>query len=153
MFSRKQTSSADLRGPIRAIQQGSGLRGEALVLASLPMILLACAAPACRANTNNNAASDGTVNTVANVATDARQITPPAGTEIAANSKTASSGGTPTLLSSDFLTPFHDPGSLSLRSDRKSGDPAFSAQCLHIPAGFCRVFNNKQIVILGAAQT
>src|SRR5713226_10443723 len=114
MFSRKQTSSADPTGPIRASKHGTNLRGDALVLASLLMILLTYAAPACRANTNNNA--DGTANTDANVATNARPITPPAGTEVAGDSSSADSGGTPAFISSDSLTAFNNPASIHLRN-------------------------------------
>jgi hypothetical protein len=153
MFSRKQTSSTDLRGPIRASNHGTNLRGAALVLSSLLMVLLACAAPACRANTNNNTGNDGKVNTDVNAATNTPPITPPATSEVAGDSSAAGSGGTPALISSDFLTPFNDPASIHLKSNRKSGDPALSAKCFLIPGGFCGALKNKQIVILGAIQT
>jgi hypothetical protein len=153
MFSRKQTSSTDRRVPIPARKHETNLRDDAPVLASLLMILLIGAAPACHATADSNAEIDGTANTDANVATDVRPITPPAGTEVSGDANATESGGTPAFISRDFLTPLHDPASLHLKSNRKSGDPALSAKCLLIPGGFCRAFKNKPIVLLGAIQT
>jgi len=161
MFSRKHIRSTDRRGPIRASRHDTNFRGDAFVLASLLMIWLTCAAPACRATTSDKSESDGTVNTGGNPATDARPITPLAGSDVegassadsSADSSAAEGIGTSALISRDFLAPFNSPTSVDLKRDRKSGDPALSARCSLIPGGFCRALKNKQIVLLGAIQT
>ena len=153
MLSRKQIRSTDRLRTIRASRHETNVRGDAPVLASLLMILLACAAPACQATTSNNSENDGTVNTGGNPATDTRPITPPAGSDVEGDSSAAEGIGTSALISRDFLAPLNSPTSVDLNRDRKSGDPALSAKCFLIPRGFCRAVKNKPIVLLGAVQT
>jgi len=157
MFSRKHIRSTDRCRTIRASRHDTNFRGDALALASLLMILLMCAAPACRATTSDKSESDGTVNTGGNPATDTRPITPPAGSDVegasSADSSAAEGIGTSALISRDFLAPLNNPTSVDLNRDRKSGDPTLSARCSLIPADFCRALKNKPIVLLGAVQT
>jgi len=153
MFSRKQITSGDRRGSTRASGHETRFCGDALVLASLLMIMLASAAPACQATVSGDSESDGTASIAGNPATDARPITLPAGSNVEGDSSAAESVATPALISRDFLTSFNNPAIVDLKGDRKSGDPAHSAKCFVIPGGFCRALKNKPIVLLGAVQT
>jgi hypothetical protein len=152
MFSRKRTRSTDPRGPIRASRHETSLRGDTLFLASLLMILLAFAAPACPATTSSNAESDGTANASGNPARDASP-SPAAGLDVSGDVSAPQGDGRPAFTASKSLTVINDPAGIALKSDRKSRDPDFSAKCLRTPVDFCRALKNKPIVLLAMLQT
>lgn len=128
------------------------VRIHAFVFVSLLMILFAYAAPACLATANNDAETDAAANTGGNLASDARLTTPPAGPGVAGDSSAAESDDTPIFRVGDAPSVVDNTSSL-LKSGRNSGDPAFSAKCVLLPAGLCQAVKNRRIVILASTQT
>lgn len=151
MFSRKRTRSTDPRGPIRTNRHGTSLRGDTLFLASLLMIFLACAAPACPATTSGNAESGDTANAGGNPARDASP-SPAAGSDASADVSAAEGDGTSASTASDPLGVINNPTGITFKSDRNSGDVGFPAKCLLIPGDFCRALKNKPVVLLATFQ-